>query len=198
MDMKIDSKLVVKYRNEKAWSQQQLADICDLSLRTIQRAENTANASQETVKALASAFDIDVATILLLNVGPVIRPRHIPAFVKASVISSTFFALIASLLISTPLTSAKEIEFRSNEVQTSIDTTEFRGDVKIIIPANKKTEISAIERMDLGDKSIYKGEVVISIDEMKIRLDAGVVYKTKDGWAVTTDYAKLSHNDDII
>jgi hypothetical protein len=57
MDIKIDSNLVVKYRNAKAWSQQQLVDICDLSLRTNQRAENTANASQETVKALASAFD---------------------------------------------------------------------------------------------------------------------------------------------
>ena len=198
MDMKINSKLVVKYRNAKAWSQQQLADICDLSLRTIQRAENTANASQETVKALASAFDIDVASILLLNVEVVKKPWHLPILIRVGIVSSTFIALIALLFTIVPLTSATEVEFRSKEVQATLDFTEFKGNVKITIPVSKTTAISAIERQDLGDTSIYKGEVIIAIDEMKISLDSGVVYKTKDGWIVTTGYAKVSPNDAVI
>jgi transcriptional regulator with XRE-family HTH domain len=198
MDMKIDSKRVVKYRNAKAWSQQQLADICNLSLRTIQRAENTASASQETVKALASAFDIDVGTILLLDVETVRKSRGLSALMKVGIVSSTFFALIASLFICAPLTLAKGVEISAKEKQTHTDFSEYKGSVKIFIPVGKITAISAIERQNLGDTSIYKGDVVIAIDGMKIRLDAGVVYKTVEGWVVTTGYAKLSPIDTVI
>ena len=37
MEMKINVELLKKFRNEKAWSQDQLADISGLSLRTIQQ-----------------------------------------------------------------------------------------------------------------------------------------------------------------
>lgn len=47
-----------KLRNEKAWSQDQLAEISGLSLRTIQRIEKSGNASLESKKAIASAFGI--------------------------------------------------------------------------------------------------------------------------------------------
>ncbi|WP_420934934.1 DUF4019 domain-containing protein [Alteromonas sp. A081] len=55
--MKIDTHKMVNLRNAKAWSQQHLADVSGLSLRTIQRIEKTHSASQESVRALASAFD---------------------------------------------------------------------------------------------------------------------------------------------
>jgi len=44
-------------RLEKGWSQEQLADIAGLSLRTVQRVENGATCSLETAKALAATFD---------------------------------------------------------------------------------------------------------------------------------------------
>jgi len=47
-------------RVERAWTQQQLAEISSLSLRTIQRAEKHGNCSYETLLAIASAFDVDV------------------------------------------------------------------------------------------------------------------------------------------
>jgi transcriptional regulator with XRE-family HTH domain len=58
MEMKINVDLLKKLRNEKAWSQDQLADICGLSLRTIQRIEKSGSASLESKKAIASAFEI--------------------------------------------------------------------------------------------------------------------------------------------
>lgn len=58
-EMNINAKLVKQLRIEKGWSQQHLADVCDISLRTIQRAEKTATASAETVSAFASAFEIE-------------------------------------------------------------------------------------------------------------------------------------------
>lgn len=47
-------------RMEKAWSQAQLSEITSLSIRTIQRVELDGRCSQETLLALASAFEIDV------------------------------------------------------------------------------------------------------------------------------------------
>ncbi len=45
-------------RQVRAWSQDQLAEISGLSVRTIQRIENGGPASYETLKSLAAAFDI--------------------------------------------------------------------------------------------------------------------------------------------
>ena len=41
MDMKVDSQKLIQLRNARAWSQQHLADVSGLSLRTIQRIEKT-------------------------------------------------------------------------------------------------------------------------------------------------------------
>lgn len=57
MEMKINSALIVELRSAKAWSQQHLADVAGLSLRTVQRVENTSSASPDSVKAIAMAFD---------------------------------------------------------------------------------------------------------------------------------------------
>ena len=56
--MKIDSTLVRKIRRQRAWSQEQLASVAGLSLRTIQRVEADGSASLETNMALASAFGV--------------------------------------------------------------------------------------------------------------------------------------------
>lgn len=45
-------------RLSKNWTQQQLAEICDINLRTIQRVENQGNASLETIMAICVAFDV--------------------------------------------------------------------------------------------------------------------------------------------
>lgn len=47
-------------RRKKCWPQSQLAEITGLSERTIQRIENNEVASMESLKAIASAFDISV------------------------------------------------------------------------------------------------------------------------------------------
>ena len=52
--------IVRKLRLEKGWSQEQLAEICDLSVRTIQRIERGQKPSLESLKALAAVFETDV------------------------------------------------------------------------------------------------------------------------------------------
>ncbi|MDO3381666.1 2TM domain-containing protein [Gilvimarinus algae] len=52
---------VRKLRLQKGWSQEQLAEMTDLSIRTIQRIERGQVPSLESRKALASVFDIDLS-----------------------------------------------------------------------------------------------------------------------------------------
>lgn len=49
--------IVKPLRLEKGWSQEQLAEIAGLSVRTIQRLENGGTSSLETAKALSAVFD---------------------------------------------------------------------------------------------------------------------------------------------
>ena len=50
-------------RLSRAWSQEQLAELSSLSVRTIQRIENGGQASLETLSAIAAAFDLNVADL---------------------------------------------------------------------------------------------------------------------------------------
>lgn len=55
--------IIRKLRHKKGWSQEQLADLCGLNVRTIQRVENGNQASLETLKSLASVFELDISTL---------------------------------------------------------------------------------------------------------------------------------------
>lgn len=61
--MNVDTTLVKKLREARAWSQDHLAQVAGLSLRTIQRVEADGTASAETKMAIASAFDIEAAAL---------------------------------------------------------------------------------------------------------------------------------------
>ncbi len=63
--MKIDSSKVKKLRIDKNWSQELLSEVSGLSLRTIQRVESGGNASLETVRVLAAAFEVDPNELVL-------------------------------------------------------------------------------------------------------------------------------------
>jgi len=55
--------IIRKLRLDRGWSQNQLAEIASLSVRTIQRVERGGSASLDTMGALASALDIPISEI---------------------------------------------------------------------------------------------------------------------------------------
>lgn len=65
--MDISSERIRQARVERGWTQQQLAEIADLSLRTVQRVENQSVASNETVSALSSVLEIPRSELLTLD-----------------------------------------------------------------------------------------------------------------------------------
>ena len=52
--------LIQKLRLQRGWSQEQLADVSGLSVRTVQRLERGQPGSLESMKALAAVFEIDL------------------------------------------------------------------------------------------------------------------------------------------
>lgn len=55
--------LVQKLRLQRGWSQEDLAELSTLSVRTIQRIERGHTASVESLKALASVFEVDFLSL---------------------------------------------------------------------------------------------------------------------------------------
>lgn len=57
--MLLDATEVKSLRLQRGWTQQDLADFCTVSVRTIQRIEKEGAASLETTMALASVFEVE-------------------------------------------------------------------------------------------------------------------------------------------
>lgn len=74
--MQLHSSIIKSLRDDRAWTQQHLADACGISLRTIQRVEKYGNASQETALGLASVFEIDIEDL------KVVPNKHTAVFEK--------------------------------------------------------------------------------------------------------------------
>jgi transcriptional regulator with XRE-family HTH domain len=71
MDMKVDCSLIKAERERRAWSQEHLAEVTGLGLRTIQRIEKTGIASYESARSLAAVFEIDVGALRVEPAAPV-------------------------------------------------------------------------------------------------------------------------------
>ena len=55
--------IVRKLRAKRSWSQEQLADFAGHNVRTIQRVESGQKASVETLKSIASVFEVDISKL---------------------------------------------------------------------------------------------------------------------------------------
>ena len=67
MQIHPDAAKIKRWRDERCWSQEHLAEVAGIGLRTVQRIENGEKASRESVMALATAFSVDV---MALTVDP--------------------------------------------------------------------------------------------------------------------------------
>lgn len=65
MSIKADTAKLKRWREERHWSQEHLAELAGVGLRTIQRVENGQQASPESLKALASAYQVDVSALYI-------------------------------------------------------------------------------------------------------------------------------------
>ncbi len=62
--MYINSARLRELRASRQWSQEQLANLSGLNLRTIQRLESGARISTESLRALAAVFEVPAESLL--------------------------------------------------------------------------------------------------------------------------------------
>ncbi|MDO8344797.1 MAG: helix-turn-helix transcriptional regulator [Cellvibrio sp.] len=65
MDMQINKTFLRQEREKRAWSQSHLAEVADLSMRTVQRIERNGVAAKQSAMALASALGMNLADLLI-------------------------------------------------------------------------------------------------------------------------------------
>jgi len=97
MDMKVKANIVKDNRQKKLWSQDQLAQACGLGLRTIQRIEKSGSASYESIRAIASVFEID-SDVLIYNEQEFISYKHTQIGYLMIVIMFTVVCFLFSML----------------------------------------------------------------------------------------------------
>jgi transcriptional regulator with XRE-family HTH domain len=131
--MQIDSKRIRAEREKRAWSQEHLAEVAGLALRTVQRVETTGVASYETAKALAAVFEMDVARLRAAEVIPPItftrRARYWTAAISMVLAVSLVFVAREAIAAQVML-----------DVGLSIDGKEL-GKNRLITAAGKDAEI---------------------------------------------------------
>ena len=71
MEMQVNASLLKQERNKRAWSQEHLAQVAGLGLRTVQRIESSGMASNESIASIATVFEMTVADFIAKTaVGP--------------------------------------------------------------------------------------------------------------------------------
>lgn len=101
--MRVDAERVRHERMLRGWTQQHLAELADVSPRTIQRVENHGIASQESVSALSAAFDIERSALIELPqpraAGKILPRRFFWLLVASAGAGATTGALLTWLLL---------------------------------------------------------------------------------------------------
>jgi DNA-binding XRE family transcriptional regulator len=65
--MQLNPNTIKELRHKHNWTQQLLADACDVSLRTIQRVEKEGAASKETTMSLCAVFEVRQGELIKLD-----------------------------------------------------------------------------------------------------------------------------------
>ena len=100
--------LVQKLRLQRGWSQQQLAELSGLNVRTIQRIEKGQEPSVESLKSLAAVFNLDFSTLKEQGMDNVISEtqsaEEILAFNQVRKLKGFYFHLAQYVLVISLLT----------------------------------------------------------------------------------------------
>ncbi|NVJ71403.1 MAG: helix-turn-helix transcriptional regulator [Alphaproteobacteria bacterium] len=103
--MDVNANTIRDMRRSRGWTQQHLADACEISLRTVQRVEKDGSAAHETVQGLCAVFSVSPEVLLAdqpdsrgeLTTGRMIGSRLI--MVATAMAGGLVGALVTYLLV---------------------------------------------------------------------------------------------------
>lgn len=127
------SNKIKRLRVERAWPQEQLSAISGVSTRTIQRIENGEAASFDTLKAIATAFGLDVMELVKENEESGNKPQDVSFLVRITSGTELFKIILGAdgyQFDNDRLENETEVELVSNFLQDLHDWGELGDDVE--------------------------------------------------------------------
>jgi transcriptional regulator with XRE-family HTH domain len=123
---------IKKLRTERAWSQEKLAELAGLSTRTVQRLERGEACAAHTLRAVATAFKIDVGELITTDQGR-FESRPPIEFLPCIRYGGDLFALVAGSHLfrrdNDPLENETEVEAVGSFFQELFDTSEIWDEI---------------------------------------------------------------------
>ena len=136
--MQLEVQTIRAERERRAWSQEQLAEVSGLSLRTIQRVETAGSASFETARALAAVFEVDVSTLR----APMRLVEPATSHHGGRVRKWSFLGFAASLLLSLGFFLAPSAHAGEVTLNVTLELNEEKlGDHQLVATEGKSAEI---------------------------------------------------------
>jgi DNA-binding XRE family transcriptional regulator len=149
MDMKVDPSYIKAQRERRAWSQEHLAEVAGLGLRTIQRIEKTGNASYESARSLAAVFEMDVAELRVAQPVP-LAPAAVRANVALRPVLGVLGALVAggALLATTSSFAADKVLM---DLSLALDSPDAPRELTTQVVVDEGTLVPDVNDLRLGD-----------------------------------------------
>ncbi|HFB66546.1 MAG TPA: XRE family transcriptional regulator [Aeromonadales bacterium] len=193
--MKINNALVSRERIVRQWSQQQLADMTGLSLRTIQRIENSGNASYGSIKSIASVLEVSAKDFLAEKNNSWLSLKL--ALLSSLLASFLYFSLASAqpVMLDVAVNSAQENLASVQLLNETGEESEFRIDelLKVTFIAEMtrdkklKIRVKAYELSSDGEKLLGTPVVITSNRKaamIKFEGGKGMLYEI----VITPDY----------
>lgn len=169
MDMKIDSSKVRSERERRAWSQEHLAEVSGLSLRTVQRIETTGSASFESARALAAVFELEVSALRVESESAEAPTRATHRW--------RYLGLAASLVVAVGAFFIRTAN--AGEIALDVDVTLNRekvGQQQLVAQEGKSSEIKLEGKMRLFVNPLVTATGAILLS-MRVEEPAGAGWK---------------------
>lgn len=178
MDMKINKETLRRERELRAWTQSHLADVADLSMRTVQRIERTGDASMESVSALAAALELELPMLMEMPAtASEAAPANSPRYRLWSVI-----AVIGSTLAAVGWWSNAAAE--QIMVGLSIETPgKIYSDMMLLNEVGQESEVNLENQFRMVFSTSRQGEqllVAVKIYDNEYRLFSNPVIVVED------------------
>ncbi|GAA5138165.1 helix-turn-helix transcriptional regulator [Thalassotalea piscium] len=199
MEMIINAEKVIAERKIRAWSQQHLADASAVSLRTIQRVENNSSGSLETIKALASCFELDVDMLFEPKIEAINKNQKLKARVKPKLLALFSFTLVllSSVIFIVPTSMASNITINAGSIKTNTNEgySIYTDNVVIFLPKGMPHKVLIDSNWEANSSSSSIGGIKIYFEHSVISIDQASITTTESGTKITTEYAKFSKSE---
>lgn len=186
----IDANKLRSLRQSNAWTQEELAHLCNVSTRTIQRVEKTGHISKETLKAISSAFNMRPSDFLIETM-PALTAIQNKNQARGRYIGIALLLSSVSVVFGVNVYADSETKIVSDSIETSMDGKKltYVGDVQITSAMNNIDSIVADSVWAQGTAAVYTGNVQLILAGKTLDLDDTIMTRSADN-----TYQVLTHS----